>query len=242
MYIFGRQPVLEALKSDKRIAKIYIQFGTHGEIIGQITRRARELKVPFVELSKQKFQRIGDVQNSQGVAALIEDIQTCELDDVFDNIPVDEKPFLLALDSIEDPHNIGALMRTAECSGVHGIIIPKHRSAPITDVVLKTSAGAASHVRIVRTSNLAITLNELKRNNIWIVGLDEDGATDLFDFDSNIPLCIVIGNEAKGMRPIIRKLCDYTIRIPMWGKISSLNASVAGALMMYEVRRKRKPN
>lgn len=240
MLILGRRPVLEALKSDQLVSKIYIQFGSHGDIIGHIKQLARRSKIPIVELSKEKFERLGNLSHAQGVAALIEDISSVDVEDILQSIPKGERAFILALDSIADPHNLGALLRSAECMGVHGVIIPKHTSAPITDAVIKASVGATVHLKIARVSNLAHTLEELKNKNIWIAGLDDKGPTNLFEFDTDIDLCIVVGNEGTGMRKLVKNLCDFIVRIPIEGKISSLNVSVAGALVMYEVRRKRR--
>ncbi len=239
MYIVGRNPVLEALKSEQKPTKIFIQFGSHGSAINQIRYMARIEGIPVVELSRQKFSRLAPGESTQGVAALVEDVRILHLDELMSAITHNEPAFLLACDGITDPHNLGALIRTAESAGVHGIVIPARNSASITETVIKTSAGAVHHVALARVGNLAQSLNKLKDAGIWIVGTDSDGDTDLFRFDGNRDICLVVGSEGKGMRPVIRKACDVVLRIPQFGKINSLNASVAGALAMYEIRRSR---
>lgn len=238
MLIFGRQPVLEALNAEKEISKIYILFGTHGDVIDRIVQRARHRHIPITQLPRQKFERLAEKGVTQGVVALIEEAATISIEDAI-AAPGTEPAFFLALDGIEDPHNLGALIRTAECVGVHAIILPKHGSAPISDTVTKASAGATSHMQFVRATNLVQALRQLKAANVWIAGLDEGGDQLLWQFDGSIPICIIVGNEGKGLRPIVREACDVIVKVPMWGAVTSLNASVAGALLLYEVRRKR---
>ena len=239
MHILGRKPIIEALRAGKKISKIYFRFGSHGEGLMEIRRLAKSSSVPVMELPKQKFDRIRGAGDAQGVAALVEDVETVALEDILALQREQDPRFFIALDAIHDPHNVGAIIRSAECAGAHAVILPIHDSAMLTDTVMKTSAGAAAHIPIVKVVNLHQTLITLKENDVWIVGLAGDGDTDLLAFDASLPVCIVIGNEGKGMRPLIRKSCDITVRIPMWGRVDSLNASVAAALMMYEVRRKR---
>ncbi len=240
MQIHGRQPVIEALKSGKTISKIYFRFGIHGGAVSEIEYLARKAKVVTVVLPKQKFDKLGgDPSTTQGIIALIEDIEPLTLDELLSITREQDPPFFIALDSITDPHNVGAIIRSAECAGAHGVIIPVRDSAMISDTVVKASAGAVSHIPIAKVDNLRQALDELKRNNIWIAGLAGEGDTDMFQFDGYIPLCIVVGSEGKGIRPSILSACDFKVRIPMWGEIGSLNASVAAALMLYEVRRKR---
>lgn len=240
MFIIGRKPVLEAIRSGARIAKIYCRFGVHGDSIAAVVHAARGKKIPVVELPKQKFDRLGfSGEVSQGVAALVEEIAEIAWQDLLLPRADQDPPFLVACDELTDPHNLGAILRSAECSGAHGVLLPKRGSAMITDTVVKSSAGATAHVPIARTDNLGRTLDEVKETGVWLVGLDERGDQDLFHFDGTLPLCLVVGSEGSGLRPVIRKRCDIMIRIPMWGQVASLNASVAAALAMYEVRRKR---
>jgi 23S rRNA (guanosine2251-2'-O)-methyltransferase len=240
MNIHGRKPIIEALKAGKEISKIYFRFGVEGEVLDKIRYLARKAAVPTVTLSKQKFDKLGNKPaTTQGVIAFIEDIKPITLEELMQIQREQDPPFFIALDSITDPHNVGAIIRSAECAGAHGIILPTHDSAQITDTVVKTSAGAVSHMPIAKVENLAQALQKLKENNILIAGLDDDGDTDLFAFEAYIPVCIVVGSEGKGIRPSVLDACDIRIRIPMWGQIGSLNASVAAAVMLYEVRRKR---
>jgi len=239
MYIFGRNPVLESLRSGEPVAKIFFRYGTRGETINEIRTLARKRNVPYVTLSKQKFERLGKTENSQGIGALIEDVRTVALEDLLAVHREQDAAFYIALDSITDPHNVGAILRSAECAGVHGIILPVRDTAPLTETVVKASSGSITHQVIARVNNLHQTLEQLKKKGVWIVGMDSEGDTDLLAMDGDRPLCIVVGSEGKGLRPLIKRSCDLMVRIPMWGHIESLNASVAAALVMYEVRRKR---
>ncbi len=238
MLIIGRNPIIEAVRSGGRVAKIYFRFGTHGESVREIQALARECRIPVTTLPKDKFDRLGDVRHAQGIAARIEDVRTLELDELLGIEVEQDAPFFLALDGIKDPHNLGAIMRTAVCAGVHGLVLPKHEAAMISETVVKGSAGATSYLPVSRVVNLQQALEAMKERGIWIVGLDSNGGTDLFGTDGARPLCIVIGSE-KGIRPVVRAVCDDMVRIPMWGRVDSLNASVAAALMLYEVRRSR---
>ncbi|MBE0642793.1 MAG: 23S rRNA (guanosine(2251)-2'-O)-methyltransferase RlmB [Bacteroidetes bacterium] len=239
MYIHGRNPIIEAFKSGTTVAKVFIRFGTQGHVVEEIKRYAREHGVPVTQLDKQKFDRLGAPREAQGIVALIEEITPLSLEELLAIRHEQDPPFLLAVDNVTDPRNLGAILRSAECAGVHGVILPQRDSSPITDVVVKTSAGATAHLPIARVGNLHQALLQIKEADIWVAGLDADGDTDLLGFDGYRPLCIVVGSEGKGLRPLIRKSCDILLRIPMWGKVDSLNASVAAALALYEVRRKR---
>jgi 23S rRNA (guanosine2251-2'-O)-methyltransferase len=238
MIVIGRNPVREILASGKDVSKVYIRFGAQAESFGEIHRLAGARKIPVVTLPKMKFDRLGNMQHAQGIAALVEEIEAFELEDLLALTHEQDAPFFVALDGITDPHNLGAIIRSAECAGVHGMVLPKHDSAMISDTVMKTSSGAASHLPLARVVNLQQAFDAMKEQGIWIAGLDADGDTDLLSFDGALPVCVVVGSE-RGMRPIVRKQCDMVVRIPMWGKVDSLNASVAAALMLYEVRRKR---
>lgn len=239
MYIHGRNPIIEAFRSGTTVAKIFVRFGTQGHVVEEIKRYAREHGVLVTQLDKQKFDRLGAPKEAQGIVALIEEITPSTLEELIALNREQDPPFFLAVDNVTDPRNLGAILRTAECAGVHGIILPQRDSSPITDVVVKTSAGATAHLPIARVDNLHQALLKMKESDIWIAGLDAEGDTDMLEFDGFRPLCLVVGSEGKGLRPMIRKACDILLRIPMWGKVSSLNASVAAALALYEVRRKR---
>ena len=239
MYIYGRNPVIEALKAGKNIAKVFIRFGTQGGAVQQVKRLARDAGVPVTQMDKQKFDRLGNTKDAQGIVALVEEFTPLSLEELIAHTREQDPPFFLAVDNVTDPRNLGAILRSAECAGVHGVVLPQRDSSPITDTVVKTSAGATSHLRIARVGNLHQALGQMKEAGIWVAGLDADGETDMLAFDGFRPICLVVGSEGKGLRPVIRKSCEMLVRIPMWGKVDSLNASVAAALVLYEVRRKR---
>lgn len=240
--ITGRQPVLEALKSDRAVEKIFLLYGIKGTIVDRIRQHASRRGVPVTEMDRARFEEMaGEV--SQGVAALLSDKEYIDIDALLGRARQrNEPPFLLVLDEIEDPHNLGALIRTAECAGVHGVILPKHHSATMNATVAKTSAGASLHLPAAKVSNIAQTLEQLKKKGIWIIGADAGGDRPYFDADYRDPLAIVIGNEGRGIRRLVKEKCDFLVRIPIFGKIESLNASVAGALVMFEAARKRHEN
>ena len=241
-HIIGRNPVIEALKAKRPIEKILILRGSHGKPIQMIKSLARENGVIVTEVDKHKFRSLTQSESAQGVVAIAGVKEYDDLDTLLENISSAsgaKRPFLLILDEITDPHNIGALIRTAECAGVDGIILPKHHAASLTDTVLKTSAGAVEHIPVSRVTNVANTIDRLKEDGYWIVGAD--GTADkLYDeIDFTLPVAIIIGAEGKGMRRLVKDKCDFLVRIPLKGKIESLNASVAGAIIMYEVVRQR---
>lgn len=239
--IVGRQPVIEALKSQSTmIEKIYLLHGIRGSQIDKIKNLARKKGVPFVELNKQRFRELASDIATQGVIAVITEAKYISVDDIL-NVAKEknEPPFILILDEIVDPQNLGALLRTAECAGVHGVITTKHHSAIINSTVARTSAGAVAHIGIAKVTNLAQTLDELKEKGIWIVGADVNASRYYYEIDYTMPVAIVIGNEGRGLRFLTRQKCDFLVKIPMYGKVESLNASVAGALIMYEVIRAR---
>lgn len=240
-YIMGKNPVIEALKSERDINKILIAEGSQRGQMQQITGLAKELNVLVQFVPKKKLDSLVE-GNHQGVLAQVAAYQYAEIDDLFVNAEKrNETPFFLLLDEIEDPHNLGSIMRTADATGAHGIIIPKRRAVGLTATVAKASTGAIEHIPVVRVTNMARTIDELKERGIWIVGTDAKGKEDYRQFDGTMPLGLVIGSEGKGMGRLVRDKCDFLIRLPMAGKVTSLNASVAAALLMYEVYRKRNP-
>ncbi len=239
-YIPGRQPILEALKSHQPIDQILIQHGTTGVQIQQIKQLAREQHIAVKETDKDRFRKLSGDTAAQGVLAVISDYRYAEIEDMFAAAQKkNEKPFLLVLDEIEDPHNLGALVRTAECAGVHGVIIPMHHAASVNQTVLKTSAGAAAHMPIARVTNIAQTLDELKKENVWIVGTDMQAEKKYYEHDYRGAVAVVIGSEGSGMRRLVKEKCDFLVTIPMHGKIESLNASVAGGLVLFEAAKVR---
>lgn len=240
-YIIGKNPVIEALKSGRDINKILIAEGSQRGGMQQIIQLAKEAKVLVQFVPKKKIDQITE-QNHQGVLAYIAAYHYAETDDLFAAAEKkNEPPFFLLLDEIEDPHNLGSMMRTADAVGAHGIIIPKRRAVGLTATVAKASTGAIEYIPVVRVTNMAQTLDELKQRGLWIAGTDALGKQDYRQFDGTLPLGLVIGNEGKGMGRLIKEKCDFLIRLPMAGKVTSLNASVAAALLMYEVYRKRHP-
>lgn len=239
--IEGRNSVIELLKSGKDINKLFVQRGEkHGSIL-EIIKLAKNNKVIITEIDKAKLDKMSQTHNHQGVIAIIPPYEYCEVDDILQNAKQkNEDPFILILDQIEDPHNLGSIIRTAECSGVHGIIIPKRRAAQVNSTVNKTSAGAAEYVKIARVNNLNETINYLKEKNIWIYGTDAQGSSYYDEQDYKGGIGIVIGSEGFGMSRLVRENCDFLIKIPMKGKINSLNASVSAAIVMYEVMKQRR--
>ncbi len=238
-YIIGKNPVTEALKSGREINKILIAEGSQRGVMQQITQLAKEAKVLVQFVPKKKIDQITD-GNHQGVLAYVAAYEYAELDDLFSAAErKSEPPFFLLLDEIEDPHNLGSIMRTADAVGAHGIIIPKRRAVGLTATVAKASTGAIEYVPVVRVTNMARTIDDLKERGVWIAGTDALGKDDYRRLDGTMPLGLVIGSEGKGMGRLIRDKCDFLIHLPMAGKVTSLNASVAAALLMYEVYRKR---
>jgi 23S rRNA (guanosine2251-2'-O)-methyltransferase len=240
-YIIGRNPVLESLKSGREINKIWLAEGAQKGPVNQIIQLAKENGVLVQFVPKKKIEQMVE-GNHQGVVAQVAAYQYAELDDLFQKAEErNETPFFLLLDEIEDPHNLGSIMRTADAVGAHGIIIPKRRAVGLTATVAKASTGAIEHIPVARVTNLSRTIDELKEKGLWIAGTDAKGKEDYRQFDGTMPLVLVIGSEGKGMSRIIRDKCDFLVRLPMVGKVTSLNASVAASLLMYEVFRKRHP-
>lgn len=241
--IVGRKPVLEALRAGTAIEKIFILQGTRGGIIEEIRAAADRARIRVVEIRREEFHTLADETTSQGVIAQTASRrQLMTLDQLLERSRTLGQPgFLLILDEIEDPQNLGALIRTSECAGVHGVIVPKHHSAPVSPAAVKASAGATEHMAIAEVTNIVQAVEELKKEGFWVVGLDAAGATSYTAADYSSPIALIVGNEGKGIRRLVKEHCDFLVSIPLYGKVASLNASVAGALVMYEVTRKREP-
>ena len=236
--IAGKNPVLEALRAGREINKLWIAEGVKKTGIQELIDLAKERGVLVQFVPKQKVDKLAD--NHQGIVASVAAYQYAEIEDLFNAAKgKNEDPFFLILDELEDPHNLGSIMRTADAIGVHGIIIPKRRAVGLTAVVAKASTGAIEHVPVVRVTNLAQTVDELKERGIWIAGTDAKGSADYRKMDATLPLAIIIGSEGKGMARLLKEKCDFLYNLPMVGHVTSLNASVAAALLMYEVYRKR---
>ncbi len=234
--IVGRNSVLELLESGKDINKIFITKGERHGSIFKIIAKAKENKVMIIEKDKKQMDEMAQTHNYQGVIATVPPFEYCEIEDILEIAKKrKEDPFILILDEIEDPHNLGSIIRTAETAGVHGIIIPKRRSAMVNATVNKVSAGAVQHMKISRVTNLSDTIERLKKEGLWICGTDINADKYYYQQDLTGPIGIVIGNEGRGIGPKIKNNCDYLIKIPMKGKITSLNASVSTGIILYEV-------
>ena len=238
--IEGRNAVTEALRAGRAIDKIYIAKGEVDKTLGHIASRARDLGVVVVEADRRKLDAMSVTHAHQGVVALAAVRDYCTVEDILAIAEErGEPPFVLLCDEISDPHNLGAILRTAECVGAHGVIIPKRRSAGLTSIVDKTSAGAAEHVAVARVPNLPAAIRTLKERGLWIYGTAAEGTQSLWDTDFSGPVCLVIGSEGDGMGRLVTEQCDFLVRIPMRGRVNSLNASAAAGVLMYEVLRQR---
>ncbi|MDR7871424.1 MAG: 23S rRNA (guanosine(2251)-2'-O)-methyltransferase RlmB [Tissierellaceae bacterium] len=238
VYVVGRNPVLELLKSDKEIDKIYVLKGDLQGSIKKIIAKAKDKNIIVQEVDKFKLDSMADGTTHQGVAALVTGFEYSTVDDILNKAKsLNQKPFIIILDGIEDTHNLGAIIRTAECAGVHGVIIPKRRSARVNQTVYKASAGAVEHMLVADVSNISNTIEELKKNGLWIYGADMDGEDFYFNTKLDGSIALVIGNEGKGISRLVKEKCDVILKIPMVGKISSLNASTSAAILIYEVVR-----
>ncbi len=236
----GRNPVLEAINSGRTIDKIIVKKGEVEGTLRVIVAKASERGIVIQEVDKNKMAEISKSNNCQGVIAFCPAKEYVEVSDII-KIADDrgEKPFIIILDEITDPHNLGAVLRTADASGVHGVIIPKRRAVGLTAIVSKTSAGAVEHIPVARVTNIANTIDDLKKHGIWIACADMEGQ-EYFDAPLDGAVAVVIGGEGNGVGRLVRQKCDFSVKIPMLGKISSLNASVAAGLIMYEVVRQRR--
>lgn len=238
--IEGRNAVWEFIQSGKHINKIYIRKGEKHGSIYKIIEEAKKRKILITQLDKAKFEKVAQMPNHQGILAMVPPFDYCEVEDILQEAEKrKEDPFILLLDEIADPHNLGSIIRTAETAGVHGIILPKRRAAMVNATVSKVSAGAVEHMKIARVNNLTETIRELKKNNIWIVGTDMNTKTYYDKQDLTGPLAIVIGSEGFGISRLVKENCDFLVKIPMKGKITSLNASVSTGIILYEVLRQR---
>lgn len=236
----GRNSVLELLESGRDINKIFIEKGERHGSINKIIAIARDRKIIISEVEKAKFNQMTQTENSQGVIAIVPPFDYCEVEDILEEAKNrNEKPFIVILDGIEDPHNLGSIIRTAETAGVHGIIIPKRRAAQVNSTVNKVSAGAVEHMKVARVNNITETIRMLKDNDVWVCGTDINTDTYYYNQDFNIPIAVVIGSEGFGMSRLVKENCDFLVKIPMKGKITSLNASVSAGIVMYEVVKQR---
>ena len=236
----GRNSVLELLESKKDINKIFVTKGEKHGSINKIIAIAKERRIIIVEKDRRQMEQIAQTNNYQGVIAIVPPFEYCEIEDILEEAKSrNEDPFVLILDGIEDPHNLGSVIRTAETAVVHGIIIPKRRAASVNATVNKTSAGAVEHMKIARVTNISDSIQKLKDAGLWICGTDINTQTYYYNQDLTGPLGIVIGNEGSGMSEKVRKNCDFLVKIPMKGKVTSLNASVSTGIVVYEAVKQR---
>ncbi|GAB4074381.1 23S rRNA (guanosine(2251)-2'-O)-methyltransferase RlmB [Barrientosiimonas marina] len=239
--IIGKNPVIEALESGRSVNKVLVSEQLNRSFITKLQHMSKEAGTVLQKTPKKKLDQLASGSH-QGVIAYVAAHAYAELDDLLDEAERrHEDPFLIVLDQLEDPHNLGAILRTADATGAHGVIIPKHRSVGLTAAVAKTAAGAVEHIPVARVTNIASTLDELKKRNTWVVGTEANGHEDYRMLDGCLPIALVIGNEGKGMSRLVKDKCDWTVSLPMQGHVSSLNASVACSLLLYEVYRKRFP-
>ena len=236
----GRNSVLELLECGKDINKIYIERGEKQGSIHKIIAKAKERGIVLVETDRNKLKQMAQTENYQGVIAVVPPFEYCEVEDILDEAKKrNENPFILILDGIEDPHNLGAIIRTAETAGVHGIIIPKRRAASVNSTVNKVSAGAVEYMKIARVNNINDTIRFLKDSGVWIIGTDINATKYYYEEDYKGSIAIVIGSEGFGMNRLVKENCDLLVKIPMKGKITSLNASVSAGITIYEVTKQR---
>lgn len=236
--IIGRNPVMEALKNDREIDRLLIGKGAEGSI-NKIAGMAKSKGIIIRQADKNELDRIAEGRPHQGVIAYAGSYKYAEMDDIFARAEArGEDPFVIILDNLEDPHNLGAIMRTAECAGAHGIIIPKRRSCGITEVVAKASAGAVEYIPCIKVSNIAQTIELLQKKGLWVAACDM-GGKNYYQQDLKGKLAVVIGSEGFGISKLVKEKCDFVVSMPMVGNITSLNASNAAAIIMYEVRKQR---
>jgi 23S rRNA (guanosine2251-2'-O)-methyltransferase len=241
-WIAGKNPVLEALRSGREINKVWIAEGANKHAMKPVVALAKENGIIVQFVPRKKIEQVANTEVHQGVVASIAAYSYAEIEDIFKLAEKrEELPFILILDELEDPHNLGSILRTADATGAHGVIIPKRRAVGLTATVAKASTGAIEYIPVARVTNLSRTIEDLKAKGVWIAGTDASAKQDYRQLEADMPLGLVIGSEGKGMSRIIKEKCDFLLTLPMVGKVTSLNASVAASLLMYEVLRKRMP-
>lgn len=237
--IYGRGPVLEALKSSHPIEKIIIKNGPYAKSLIPVIDLAKKNNIIIQQADGARLDKMAEGENHQGVIAMVSAYKYATVEDILKSArDKGESPFVIICDKITDPHNLGAIIRTANCVGAHGVIIPKHESAGVNSVVMKTSVGAVEYTPVAKVTNLAATIDELKDNGFWVTCADMDGQP-MYDIDLKGSIAIVVGSEGKGVSRLVREKCDFIASIPMYGEINSLNASVAAGVLMYEALRQR---
>jgi len=239
MIIYGKNACLEALRAKKAVYNIYIMDTFEGKS-GEIEQLAQKGNIKVDYLSRQELTSLADDEHHQGFVAEIEDFTYSEVEDILDfATSKGEQPFIVILDGVEDPHNLGSILRVCECAGVHGVIIPKHRACPINHTVAKTSAGALPYMKVAKVTNLVQTIEKLKKENVWVYAI-ELGGEDLYKSNLRGGLALVIGSEGSGVGQLVKKTCDGVLTMPMMGSVNSLNASVACGVAVFEALRQRR--
>lgn len=239
--IVGRNPVFEALRAGRPVERLFIAKGAAGGAIEEIVSLAKQRRITVQFDDRRRLDRLADGLVHQGVVAVAAPVAYADITDLLARAEArGEDPLLLVLDEVQDPHNLGSLLRSADGAGAHGVVVPKRRAAGLTMTVARTSAGAVEHVPVAQVANIAQTLSELKQRGLWIVGADMAADATLWEADLTGPLAVVIGGEDKGIGRLVRDTCDFLVSIPMYGQINSLNASVAGALFLFEICRQRR--
>lgn len=236
----GVNSIMEALNGRRKIHKIFVQEGRGGKRIEELLKQAEKRGIYWQYVDRQRLDQMYTQANHQGIVAQVDSFAYSSIEEIMEKAALSgREPFILILDGIEDPQNMGSIMRTAECAGVHGIIVPRHHSSEITPAVVRASAGAVEHMLVARETNLVNTIKALKKNGLWIVAADMDGEQDYFRCQIPSPTVLVVGGEGQGVRRLVKENCDMVLKIPMMGSIQSLNASVAAGLIIYEVLRQR---
>jgi 23S rRNA (guanosine2251-2'-O)-methyltransferase len=238
--IEGRNPVLEALRAGRQINKLLVAKGAREGAIREVIATAKAAGVIIQEVDRSRLDQMAQGRNHQGVIAMVAAHRYADVDEIFDRAAqAGEPPLILVLDGIEDPQNLGSLLRTADAAGFHGVIIPERRAVGLTETVAKVSAGAVEYVPVARVTNIARTLDALKERGLWVVGTHQNGKDLYYEADLTGPLAVVVGSEGRGIGRLVSEKCDFMVRLPMLGHVTSLNAAVAGAILMYEIRRQR---
>lgn len=237
-YVYGKNVVKQLLEGDKKVYEILMLDTLKDK---ELERQVRQKQIPFKILGRKKLDAVLQNSNHQGIAAKIDDYKTYEIEDILAAVPARKTPLLVMLDGLEDPHNLGAILRTCDCIGVDGVIIGKHRSVALTPTVAKVSTGAIDTVKVAIVGNLSQTLQKLKKQGFWVAGADAHDAMDYRKGQYDVPLVLVIGSEGFGISALVRKHCDYAVSLPMEGSVTSLNASVACAILLYQIHAQRNP-
>ncbi len=241
--LYGLHPVGEAVRSGSRtLDRVIVARERRDERLNGLLQLCRNLGLRVSIEPRDELTRMAKTDAHQGILAVVQSRKLLSMEDLLQPAPEGQHRFLVALDGVEDPHNLGAILRTCDAAGIDGVLLPERRSAPLNATVAKTSAGASEHVRIAQVTNIVRSLEQAKERQFWIVGLDERGTVDYYDFDFRTNVVLVLGREGAGMHDLVKRSCDHLVRIPMYGSVSSLNVSVAGAVVMYEAMRQRRVN